>query len=61
MNQQKSHIAREDIVLNPNLWKQPYESYFGYSVSSGAFGFFNKILYVASAPRANDQSGEVKF
>ncbi|XP_055380009.1 integrin alpha-PS3-like [Condylostylus longicornis] len=48
-------------VPNPNLWNQPDFSYFGYSVSSGYFNVDSerKLLYVSSAPRANNYDGEV--
>ena len=48
-------------VLDPDASIQDENSYFGYAVSSGQFSGPNKkkILYVASAPRANLQQGEV--
>ena len=48
-------------VPNPDLWYQDEDSYFGYAVTSGQFfgPDSKKILYVASAPRANLQQGEV--
>lgn len=49
-------------VPNPVLWEQADNSYFGFAVSSGFFdGPQNpKMLYVASAPQANAQQGEVR-
>lgn len=51
----------ETIIPNPSKFEQPSDSYFGYSVSSGYFDSNNrkKLLYVASAPQAGEQSGEV--
>lgn len=46
-------------VPNPSLWAQPQYSYFGYAVSSGYFESDDQLLYVASAPQANQQQGEV--
>ncbi|EDV55932.1 integrin alpha-PS3 isoform X2 [Drosophila erecta] len=47
-------------VPNPALWNQEEGSYFGYAVSSGFFDSSNPttLLYVATAPQANKQSGE---
>lgn len=48
-------------VPNPMLWDQPNDSYFGYAVTSGYFDGpqTDRLLYVASAPQANLQQGEV--
>lgn len=48
-------------VPNPSLWGQSNDSYFGYALASGYFQGSNlkNILYVASAPQANVQEGEV--
>lgn len=48
-------------IPNPYFWEQEDNSYFGFAVSSGFFdGRDNpKMLYVASAPQANLQQGEV--
>lgn len=48
-------------VPNPLLWDQDDNSYFGFAVSSGYFDGpgKTKLLYVASAPQANVQQGEV--
>lgn len=50
-------------VPNPQLWNQAENSYFGYAVTSGYFAGpgSTKILYVASAPQANSQQGEVSL
>ncbi|XP_016972382.1 integrin alpha-PS3-like [Drosophila rhopaloa] len=47
-------------VLQPKNWQQPYDSTFGYAVSSGYFDSLNTshLLYVATAPHANNRSGE---
>ncbi|EDW01487.1 integrin alpha-PS3 [Drosophila grimshawi] len=47
-------------IPRPDLWGQPDDSYFGYAVSSGHFDSTNlkQLLYVATAPQANEQSGE---
>lgn len=56
-------VYYESDIPNPQFINQPSDSYFGYSVSSGYFDSSNKekILYLASAPQANEQSGEVSF
>lgn len=48
-------------IPDPENWGQQNDSYFGYAVSSGYFDSRepHKIFYVASAPQANLQSGEV--
>jgi FG-GAP repeat len=48
-------------VPNPIHFQLPDDSYFGYAVSSGYFYGVGstKLLYVASAPQANLQTGEV--
>uniref|UniRef100_A0A1B0A219 Integrin alpha second immunoglobulin-like domain-containing protein n=1 Tax=Glossina pallidipes TaxID=7398 RepID=A0A1B0A219_GLOPL len=50
----------ESDIPNPEKFEQPNDSYFGYSVSSGYFDSNDKekLLYVATAPQANEQSGE---
>ncbi|XP_055918343.1 integrin alpha-PS3-like [Eupeodes corollae] len=65
----KGSIIRQDMskadgypeVPEPHLWEQQTYSYFGFSVGSGYFDsdLPNKTLYVASAPKANEVSGEV--
>ncbi|XP_017069438.1 integrin alpha-PS3 isoform X2 [Drosophila eugracilis] len=52
------HYAPE--IPAPMNWGQEDDSYFGYAVSSGYFDSSNptKLLYVATAPQANKQSGE---
>lgn len=50
-------IEYSSDIPNPSLWQQEFDTYFGFSVSSGYFD--GKLLYVASAPRANLQYGEV--
>ncbi|XP_073811306.1 integrin alpha-PS3-like [Musca autumnalis] len=49
----------ETDIPNPKLFKQADDSYFGYSVASGYFDSTDrrKLLYVASAPQDNQQSG----
>lgn len=49
-------------VPNPANWDQPNDSYFGYAVGSGYFDSTNleKLMYVATAPQASEQSGEVR-
>uniref|UniRef100_A0A1A9WWH1 Integrin alpha second immunoglobulin-like domain-containing protein n=1 Tax=Glossina brevipalpis TaxID=37001 RepID=A0A1A9WWH1_9MUSC len=53
-------VYYESEIPNPEKFEQPNDSYFGYSVSSGYFDSNNKekLLYVATAPQANEQSGE---
>lgn len=66
-NMEKSSIRKRDIldfvvdVPNPLHWNQGDDSYFGYALASGYFegSDSQKILYVASAPQANFQQGEV--
>lgn len=50
-------------IANSSLWNQANDSYFGYAVASGYFDGpgSTKMLYVASAPRANNQQGEVRI
>jgi len=52
------HYAPE--IPHPNNWGQDDDSYFGYAVGSGYFDSTNPstLLYVATAPQANKQSGE---
>ncbi|XP_030384138.1 integrin alpha-PS3 isoform X2 [Scaptodrosophila lebanonensis] len=60
-NQENSpQFTYETKIPNPALWGQSDDSYFGYSVSSGHFDSddLKKLLYVATAPQANEQSGE---
>ncbi|XP_068146728.1 integrin alpha-PS3 isoform X2 [Drosophila tropicalis] len=47
-------------IPNPHRWGQPDDSYFGYSVATGHFDStdLKRLLYVATAPQANEQSGE---
>lgn len=60
-NQNKDDIEYYSEIPNPVFWDQGDNSYFGFAVSSGFFdGHDNpKMLYVASAPQANLQQGEV--
>ncbi len=58
----KRNVLDFDIdVPNPSHWDQGDDSYFGYALASGYFegSDSQKILYVASAPQANLQQGEV--
>ncbi|XP_037715995.1 integrin alpha-PS3 isoform X2 [Drosophila subpulchrella] len=52
------HYAPE--IPHPMNWGQEDDSYFGYAVGSGYFDSSNPktLLYVATAPQANKQSGE---
>ncbi|SPP75911.1 integrin alpha-PS3 isoform X2 [Drosophila guanche] len=47
-------------IPKPQNWGQQDDSYFGYAVASGYFDSSNltNLLYVATAPQANRQSGE---
>ncbi|XP_075168394.1 LOW QUALITY PROTEIN: integrin alpha-PS3-like [Haematobia irritans] len=47
-------------IPNPKTFEQGQGSYLGYSVDSGYFDSNNRsrLMYLASAPRANKQSGE---
>lgn len=63
---QRQKYSQESIeyssdVPNPLLWNQNDNSYFGFAISSGYFDgpTKTKLLYVASAPQANEQQGEV--
>ncbi|XP_052838413.1 integrin alpha-PS3-like isoform X1 [Drosophila gunungcola] len=49
-----------DNQKKPQNWDQEKDSYFGYAVSSGYFDSLNPatLLYVATAPQANNRSGE---
>ncbi|KAJ6640903.1 Integrin alpha-PS3 [Pseudolycoriella hygida] len=66
-NMQKQSIQKRNVfdfdidVPNPSHWDQDDDSYFGYALASGYFegSDSQKILYVASAPQANFQQGEV--
>ncbi|XP_060658574.1 integrin alpha-PS3-like isoform X1 [Drosophila nasuta] len=53
-------VTYQTDIPNPSHWNQPDDSYFGYSVSSGHFDSqdLKRLLYVATAPQANEQSGE---
>ncbi|XP_017124265.1 integrin alpha-PS3-like [Drosophila elegans] len=55
----KRDISSSKKILEPN-WDQEIDSYFGYAVSSGYFNSANlsTLLYLATAPQANKQSGE---
>lgn len=56
----QSRFRKADFSSNPISWNSEDDTYFGYSVTSANFeGPTSKTLYVASAPRANDLSGEV--
>lgn len=54
-------IEYSSDIPNPMFWNQDDNSYFGFAVSSGYFDGQGKtkLLYVASAPQANLQQGEV--
>uniref|UniRef100_A0A182PIT2 Integrin alpha second immunoglobulin-like domain-containing protein n=1 Tax=Anopheles epiroticus TaxID=199890 RepID=A0A182PIT2_9DIPT len=52
-------LTHECVVPNPTFTSIPINSYFGYAVSSGRFLGTQKMLYVASAPQARSQHGEV--
>lgn len=54
-------IEYSSDIPNPMFWNQDDNSYFGFAVSSGYFDgpLKTKLLYVASAPQANSQQGEV--
>lgn len=54
-------IEYSSDVPDPIHWNQDDNSYFGFAVSSGYFDGpgKTKLLYVASAPQANLQQGEV--
>lgn len=55
-----SFSHHKTIIPDPQLWNQMNDSYFGYAVSSGYFRTnHQKLMYVASAPQANNQKGEV--
>ncbi|KAM8711525.1 hypothetical protein ACLKA7_000636 [Drosophila subpalustris] len=53
-------VTYQTDIPNPALFDQPDDSYFGYAVSSGHFDStdLKRLLYVATAPQANEQSGE---
>ncbi|XP_052897352.1 integrin alpha-PS3-like [Anopheles moucheti] len=55
----RRRLAHECVVPNPMYANVPQNSYFGYAVSSGRFLGTQKVLYVASAPQARQQNGEV--
>ncbi|XP_031627778.1 integrin alpha-PS3-like [Contarinia nasturtii] len=54
-------IEYHSDIPNPMLWRQDDNSYFGFAVSSGYFDGIGKtkLLYLASAPQANQQEGAV--
>ncbi|XP_050072975.1 integrin alpha-PS3-like [Anopheles maculipalpis] len=52
-------LTHESVVPDPKYTNIPANSYFGYAVSSGRFLGTQKVLYVASAPQARNQHGEV--
>lgn len=57
----RNHVEASTIyVPNPKTFHQRLHSYFGYSVSSGYFDSNNakRLMYLVSAPQANDRSGE---
>uniref|UniRef100_A0A1I8P8N4 Integrin alpha second immunoglobulin-like domain-containing protein n=1 Tax=Stomoxys calcitrans TaxID=35570 RepID=A0A1I8P8N4_STOCA len=56
----QTRVIYETDIPNPRNFKQPSDSYFGYSVSSGYFDSNNRkrLMYVGSAPQADEQSGE---
>lgn len=58
----QTHVIYETDIPNPKNFKQESDSYFGYSVSSGYFDSQDrkKLMYVATAPQADEQSGEVR-
>lgn len=60
-NKDEPAIEYVSDIPNPVFWEQEDNSYFGYAVSSGFFDGRDsaKMLYVASAPQANLQQGEV--
>ncbi|KAH8348439.1 hypothetical protein KR084_007422, partial [Drosophila pseudotakahashii] len=55
-----SSQRRKREVTEPINWDQEEDSYFGYAVSSGNFdsSMPDKLLYVGTAPHANNKSGE---
>ncbi|XP_053664153.1 integrin alpha-PS3-like [Anopheles marshallii] len=55
----RRRLTHESVVPNPMYANIPQNSYFGYAVSSGRFLGTQKVLYVASAPQAREQNGEV--
>ncbi|XP_308917.4 integrin alpha-PS3 [Anopheles gambiae] len=55
----RRRLTHECVVPNPIHTNVPVNSYFGYAVSSGRFLGNHKVLYVASAPQARSQHGEV--
>lgn len=61
LRKQSENIEYRSDVPNPIFWEQDDNSLFGFAVSSGYFDGRgnNKLLYVASAPQANLQQGEV--
>lgn len=53
-------FASQIVQYNKNTYPFKYDSYFGYSVSAGFYDSSNphKILYLATAPQGDAQSGE---
>lgn len=49
----------QSTVLDPNIWNLTEISYFGYAVSSGNFRNKSETMFVASAPHANLEFGQV--
>ncbi|KAH8347899.1 hypothetical protein KR084_002195, partial [Drosophila pseudotakahashii] len=58
--EQKNPNRRTTEVSEPKNWDQEVGSYFGYAVSSGYFDSSrpDNLLFVGTAPHANNQSGE---
>ncbi|XP_053674657.1 integrin alpha-PS3-like [Anopheles nili] len=55
----RRRITHETVVPDPVHSNVPHNAYFGYAVSSGRFLGTQQMLYVASAPQARGQHGEV--
>ncbi|XP_049292932.1 integrin alpha-PS3-like [Anopheles funestus] len=55
----RRRLTHECVVPDPTYTNIPPNSYFGYAISSGRFLGTQKVLYVASAPQARKQHGEV--
>ncbi|XP_055379862.1 integrin alpha-PS3-like, partial [Condylostylus longicornis] len=60
-NRHRRRLTYDSEVPNPQTWGQPNDSYFGYSVTSAVFegNSSTRLLYVAGAPQARSQAGEV--
>ncbi|KAL5285907.1 ITGA9 family protein [Megaselia abdita] len=56
----KQQFATQVVQYKKNLYPFKYDSYFGYSITAGYFDSSNphKILYLATAPQGDAQSGE---